>query len=158
MRTRHGFSGCAISAKGRRRGEDGQSLVEMALILPMMLGFVLGLIVIFLAFYTHEYLSELAREGSRYAAVHGSSCETSAGVSCTVTSGQVGTYVAGIGLPNLGGGSMTANNVTTTYPDLDEVPPHRVQVTVTYTFPYKIPFVTSKSLSMSSTSEMNIIQ
>lgn len=145
-------------ATRRLRGEDGQSLVEMALILPTMLGFVFGLFVIFLAFYTHEYISELAREGSRYAAVHGSSCVTSGGASCTVTASQVSTYVAGIGLPNLGGGSMTSGNVITTYLDGDEVPPHRVQVTVNYTFPFKIPFVMSQSLSMSSTSVMYIVQ
>ena len=78
----------------------------------------------------------------------------------TATSGagsylSVNNYVKAIGLPNLGGGTMT---VATTYPDGDEVPPHRVQVKVTYTFPYAIPFVPSSAISMSSTSEMNILQ
>jgi hypothetical protein len=117
--------------------------------------FVFGLMQVSLAYYTYEWISECAREGTRYAIVHGSTCQTAGGASCTVTSSGVNTYVAGIGLPNLGGGRMT---VTTTYPDGDEVPPHRVQVTVTYLFPYNIPWVTSRSLNMSSSSEMTILQ
>jgi Flp pilus assembly protein TadG len=140
------------------RREEGQALVETALVLPTMLGLILGMIVMFVAFYTHEYISELAREGTRYAVVHGSSCTTSAGASCTQTASQISTFVAGIGLPNLGGGTMSASNVTTTFPDGDQVPPHRVKIVVSYSFPYKIPFVENNTLSMSSTSVMDIIQ
>jgi Flp pilus assembly protein TadG len=140
------------------RGEKGQALVETALVLPVMFGLILGMMVMFLAFYTHEYLSELAREGTRYAAVHGSSCKTSAGASCTQTASQINTYVAGINLPNIGGGTMSASNVTTTFPDGDQVPPHRVKIVVTYSFPYRIPFVMNTTLSMSSSSVVDIIQ
>jgi hypothetical protein len=63
--------------------------------------------------------------------------------------------VSGNGLPNIGGGAAT---VVTTYPDGDEAPGHRVQVTITYVFPYRIPFVLSKSLSLSSKSVMYIVQ
>jgi hypothetical protein len=108
------------------------------------------------------HLSEAAREGTRYAMVHGSTCESSVGISCTATGTtgagsfpSVDSYVSHIGLPNLGGGTM---NVVTTYPDGDEVAPHRVAVSVTYTFPYKIPFVSSGPISFSSRSEMSILQ
>jgi Flp pilus assembly protein TadG len=143
------------------RGEEGSELVELAVSLPILFGFVFGLMQICLAFYTHEYISELAREGTRYAIVHGPSCETSAGASCTVTASAVNAYVSGLGWPNLGGGTLT---VSTTYPgpggpgSAGNVVNQPVRVTVTYTFPYKIPFVTSKNLSMSSTSQMYIIQ
>jgi Flp pilus assembly protein TadG len=146
------------SIKHPRRGEEGQSLVETALVLPVMFSLIIGMMVMFLAFYTHAYISELAREGTRYAAVHGSSCTTSAGASCELTVSQINTYVAGIGLPNLGGGTMSASNVTTTFPDGDQVPPHRVKIVVTYSFPYKIPYVMNSTLSMSSTSVMDILQ
>jgi Flp pilus assembly protein TadG len=138
------------------RGEEGSELVELAVSLPILFGFVLGLMQICLAFYTHEYISELAREGTRYAIVHGPSCETSAGASCAVTASAVNAYVSGLGWPNLGGGTLT---VSTTYPGPGgDVVGQPVQVTVTYTFPYKIPFVTSQNLSMSSKSVMYIIQ
>lgn len=148
--------------KALLRGQRGETLVAFAMTMPIMLGFLLGMVQVCLGYYTYEWISEAAREGTRYAIVHGSTCETSAGTSCmvTATSGagsylSVNNYVKAIGLPNLGGGTMT---VATTYPDGDEVPPHRVQVKVTYTFPYAIPFVPSSAISMSSTSEMNILQ
>ena len=78
-----------------------------------------------------------------------------------MTAAQVNSHVSGIGLPNLGGGTMT---VDTTYPGPGgpgsggDVVGQPVQVTITYTFPYKIPFVTNTSLTMSSKSVMYIIQ
>jgi Flp pilus assembly protein TadG len=144
------------------RGENGETLVAFAVTLPILLSFLFGMVQVCLVFYTYEWISEAAREGTRYAMVHGSTCESSGGVSCTVsgTSGagsflSVNSYVSAFGLPNLGGGTM---NVVTTYPDGDEVPPHRVMVNVTYTFPYKIPFASTKPISLSSTSEMSILQ
>jgi Flp pilus assembly protein TadG len=143
-------------------GEKGETLVAFAITLPIMLSFLFGMMQVCLVFYTYEWISEAAREGTRYAMVHGSTCESSGGVSCTVTGAtgagsflSVDGYVSAIGLPNLGGGTT---NVVTTYPDGDEIPPHRVVVNVTYTFPYKIPFVSSKPISLSSTSEMSILQ
>jgi Flp pilus assembly protein TadG len=150
---RHGLN------RGCLRGEEGSQLVEFALTLPILLGLIFGLMQICLAFYTHAYISELAREGTRYAIVHGPTCKTSGGASCTVTAAGVNSYVSGLGWPNLGGGTLSASNVTTTYPGTGgELVGNPVVVTVTYQFPYKIPFVTSKTLSLSSTSEMTIIQ
>jgi len=158
MTIQSAFRAQVDAAARRLRGEDGQSLAEIAVVLPIMLTFVFGLMLLFMAFYTHEYISELAREGTRYAAVRGSSCTTSSGVSCTVTAAQVNSYVAGIGLPNLGGAPMTASNVATTYLDNDEAPGHRVQVKVTYSFPFNVPFLPRKTLSLSSTSLLYIAQ
>jgi len=140
---------------GLRRGDEGSSLVSFAMTLPILLGFTFGVMQVCLGYYSYEEISEAAREGTRYAAVRGSTCETSAGASCTVTAAEVQTYVSGLGWPNLGGGTMT---VTATYPDGDEVPGHRVRVATAYVFPYKIPFMTTHALSMSSTSQMYILQ
>lgn len=148
------------------RSESGESLIAFAFSTSVLLGFLLGVIEMSMAFYTYQMISECAREGTRYAIVHGSTCETSAGKSCEVTattapSGSglqtVNSYAASLGYPNPAGGTIVA---TTTYPGTSntEAPGQMVQVTVTYTYPYKIPFVTNKSLSMSSTSEMTIVQ
>jgi Flp pilus assembly protein TadG len=150
-----GGLGRALAHPPSAEGERGDSLVEFALTVPILLTFLLGLTAMCLGYYTYEWISEAAREGTRYAIVHGANCETSAGVSCEATASQVNSYVTSIGLPNLGGGTMSAN---TTYPDGDEVSPHRVKVVVTYTFPYTIPWVTSTNISLSSTSQMYIIQ
>jgi Flp pilus assembly protein TadG len=154
-RTWHGFFRRHHADPQTAEAERGDSLVEFALTIPILLTFLLGLTEMCLGYYTYEWISEAAREGTRYAIVRGANCETSAGASCEATASDVNTYVTSIGLPNLGGGTMIAN---TTYPDGDEVSPHRVKVVVTYTFPYKIPWVTSSNISLTSTSEMYILQ
>jgi Flp pilus assembly protein TadG len=143
------------------RGECGDSLVSFALTVPILFGFVFGLMQVCLALYSHEYISELAREGARYAIVHGPDCLTSSGTSCMVTATtgagsfpSVNSYVSQSALPNLGGGKITVN---TTYPS-GEVVNQPVRVNVSCAFPFNILFVTSTTLTMSSTSEMYIIQ
>jgi len=112
-------------------------------------------------FYTREYISELAREGTRYAIVHGSTCVTSPnGASCTASptasaATSVATYMQERGWPNLGGGKL---NPVVTYLNGDEAPGHQVRVSITYQFPYSIPFIKESELSMTSSSTMTIIQ
>jgi Flp pilus assembly protein TadG len=141
-------------SKNLARNEEGQSLVETSLSILILMGFVFSLAQICLAFYTYEYISEMAREGARYAAMHGPTCQTSAGASCTIAAADIKTYVAGIGLPNLGGGTMV---VTPSYPN-GELVGQPVVVNITYSFPYHVPWMPYKALSMSSTSEVYIIQ
>lgn len=143
------------------RCESGQALVEFALTFSILFGFIIGLMQVSLALYSYEYISEIAREGTRYAIVHGPNCMTSGGVPCEVTDTagagsfpSVDSYVSGTELPNMGGGTVTVN---TSYPN-GELENKPVQVTVTYAFPYQIPFFPSKTLSLSSTSVMYIVQ
>jgi len=160
---RRGYRFCAQLNQGKNplQGERGQVLVEFALTLPILLMFVFGLMELCLAFYTHEYISELAREGTRYAIVHGSTCVTSpGGASCTASSTasdatSVATYVQGRGWPNLGGGTLTP---VVTYLNNDKAPGHQVRVSITYQFPYNIPFIPATVLSMTSSSTMTILQ
>lgn len=156
---------CRLQAQsgGKRNfphGENGSELVEMAFTLPILIGFIFGLIQVCLALYSHAYISELAREGSRYASFHGANCtDSNSKASCTATAAQIGAYVTSLGLPNLGGGKVSVDTTTANmFPDGDQVSPHRVQVKVTYIFPYKIPFVASSNLTMSSKSVMTIFQ
>jgi Flp pilus assembly protein TadG len=142
------------------RNECGEELVEVALSIAVLIGIIFGLIEVCLAFYSAAYIAEVAREGSRYAAFHGANCTNSyTGASCTVTALQIGTYVTSLSLPNLGGGAVSVDTTPADiFPDGDQVSPHRVVVKATYSFPYKIPFVSSSTLSISSTSTMTIIQ
>ncbi len=135
--------------------QSGETVVTLALVLPMLIGFVFGIMQVCLLYYTWEMIAESACQGSRYAMVRGSTCETSAAASCTITAAQVNSYVKGLGWPNLGNGTM---DVSTTFPDGDEVPGHRVMVTVTYSFPYQIPFVVTRTLSFSSSSQVYFVQ
>ena len=137
------------------KGDEGSALVEFALTAPLLFAFFFGLIEVSMAIYTHQVISETAREGTRYAMVRGSTCVDGSGNACTATIATVNSYVAAIPWPNIGGGTTTIN---TTYPDGNKAPGSRVQVTITCAFPFRVPFVRASTLSLTSTSVMPIVQ
>lgn len=139
-------------------------MVEMALSLIVLLTILFGLIEICLALYTYHYVSDAAREGTRYAIVHGASCQVS-GVSCTVTKPQIQTYVQNLGYPGITTSAMTVTTTYSPYPAggtcvaaLCNGPGDLATVTAQYKFPLSIPFVPSRTLTISSTSSMVISQ
>ncbi|HKO19085.1 MAG TPA: TadE/TadG family type IV pilus assembly protein [Acidobacteriaceae bacterium] len=142
------------SLRSRLRDEQGQSLVEFAITFSILIGFVFAFIEVCLMFYTYCMISECAREGSRYAAVHGSTCQTAALVSCTASAYGINSYVAQLGYPNLASGTMT---VSTTFPDGSEAPGNHVKVAVQYAFPITLAFVPRNTWTMSTSSTVTIL-
>lgn len=150
------------SARERCWNSEGQTLVETALSLTILFTLVFGIIGLGLALYTYNFVSESAREGSRYAMVHGSSC-TSPCVEATDASIQ--TYVQNLGYPGLNSANLT---VTTTWPDTGATctpsaspcnnPGNNVKVKAVYNFPWSVPFLPKSTLMMKSTSEVIISQ
>jgi len=144
--------------------EDGQSTLETALSAIAVLTLFLGVMEMCQALYTYHFVSEAAREGTRYAMVRGSSC-TGFTSACPAQASDVQTYVRGIGFPGIVPANVT---VTTTLPTTGSSctpsslpcnnPGNFVQVTVQYKYPLSIPFVPSSSLPLSSTSKMAISQ
>ena len=135
--------------------EEGQALVEAAIAIPIVTAFMFTMIELCLVFYSNCLTSELAREGSRYAIVHGATCLTATNASCTSNASAVNSYVSHLGWPNLGGGTIIP---ATTFPDGNQNPGNRVQVQVTYVFPVNLPFVPPNTLSLKSQSVMYIVQ
>jgi Flp pilus assembly protein TadG len=144
--------------------EEGQSTLETALSAIAVLTLFLGVMEMCMALYTYHFVSEAAREGTRYAMVRGSSCSGFSSA-CPAQASDVRTYVRGIGFP----GIVPANvAVTTSWPTTGSSctpsslpcnnPGNLVQVTVQYRFPLSIPFVPSSSLPLTSTSKMAISQ
>ena len=146
--------------RGDRPTDEGQALIEFALMLPLLLFFTFVLIEICLAYYSYCMISECAREGTRFAMVRGATCQFPSGASCTATPAQIQTFVSQIGYPNLGGGVMTpvATFPGATGSNPGDKPGSPVQVTVTYTLPVNLPFIPMNAISMSSTSVMNFVQ
>ena len=144
-------------------GEDGQTLIEMAVSLPILFALIFCFMELCLAFYTYDMISESAREGAQYAMVRSTNCVTNnsgASVPCTATSTQVNTYVSHLGWPNIAGGTITP---ATTYIQVSpnaagNIPGNYVKVAVTYVFPIKMPFVPKNSITLTSSSQMYIIQ
>jgi hypothetical protein len=97
--------------------QRGQSLVEFALLLPLMLLIITGLFDLGRAVWQTNTLAYAAREGTRYAIVHGSAGNPAANPTrmspCTdtVICTEIPAYVraAAIGVPNI--------TVTVDYPD-----------------------------------------
>jgi Flp pilus assembly protein TadG len=144
------------------RNSEGQTLVETAVSLTLLFSMVFGLINVGMALYSYNFVAESAREGSRYAMVRGSSCSSP----CTVaTNASVQAYVQSLRYPGLNSSNVTT---TTTWPDTGSSctpsitpcnnPGNNVMVKVSYSFPWSIPFVPSRTLTMSSTSEVIISQ
>ena len=140
--------------RNRLRDDRGQSLVEFAITFSILMGFVFMVIEVCLMFYTYCMISECAREGTRYAAVHGSTCQTAALASCTASASDINKYVAQLGYPNLANGTML---VSTTFPDGSEVPGSHVQVAITYVFPITLAFVPSNAWKFNTSSTMTIL-
>lgn len=120
--------------RGFHRGEGAQSLVEFALTLPLFLLLVTGIFDVARAVWQENSLAYAAREGTRYAIVHGSAGTPVVGPcsSCVnpvsnnlaylvdaVTSSAIGVY-------NI--------DVTVDYPDGDNQRNHRVTVDATAPF------------------------
>lgn len=124
----------------KHRGESGQSLVEFALSIVFVLVLIFGIIELTVFVYTYNVLADAAKEGVRYAIVHGTGVGASncsgpggSGVTCTDSSGTniqatVGKYTT---LSLHDSGAMT---VTPTFPDSSSVPPSRVRVTIAYNY------------------------
>jgi Flp pilus assembly protein TadG len=144
-----------LRIKDVAHGESGGSMIEFALSFSALMTFVFCLMEICIALYSYGLISESAREATRYAIVHGSTCLTGSSTSCTASATSINTYAKNLGLPNIGGGTL---NVTTTFPDGSNVPGNRVNVSIQYTMPIKMPFVPKSSLSMTSASQMYILQ
>jgi Flp pilus assembly protein TadG len=143
--------------------EDGQALVETALSIVILLTFLFGIFEVSLAAYTYHFLSEAAREGTRYAIVRGNTC-TGFPSACPATTAQIKSYVLGLNYPGIDSSKMAVNVNNYAFPAGTTCSPsascnnagNEVQVQVQYAFPFAVPFVPSSTINMSSTSEMVI--
>ena len=141
--------------RSRLGGEEGQSLVEATFSMLVLLMIVLGIMDMGMALYSYDFVADAAREGARYAIVHGSAC-----TGCVATSSSIQTYVKNLGLVGIKSSDLT---VTTTWPDTGSLctpslspcnnQGNNVKVTVNLVFHLGIPLVPSSTLNLSSTSE-----
>jgi Flp pilus assembly protein TadG len=138
-----------MKCRSATRGSKGQAQVEFALTVVFVMVLVLGCIEMMVLIYTYSVLADAAKEGVRYAVVHG------AGVGAANCSGPGGAVPGGATVTCA---DATANNVITkvtnytsfsfhdssamtitpTYLDTSSVAPSRVRVTVSY--PYQAIF------------------
>jgi Flp pilus assembly protein TadG len=122
-----------------RTGEQGQALVEFALTAVFMMVLIISIIEMSMLLYTYSVVADAAKEGVRYAIVHGSHNSSPSGPTCPCSAidGAVGTGVVK-SYAQLSFHDTTPMTVTVTYPDSTNPPanqsPNRVRVTVSYPY------------------------
>ena len=94
-----------MRSRRRPRRRRGATLVEAAIVLPVTILLFLGTIIVGLGVYRYNEVAYLAREGSRWASVHGPKYQAdqkqSAPTASDVVTNAVVPHMAGLTLANL---------------------------------------------------------
>jgi Flp pilus assembly protein TadG len=129
-----------MMSRTNNRKDTGQATIEFALTAVFVMVVLFGAIEMIVMIYTYTVLADAAKEGVRYAIVHGTGVGASncsgpggGGVTCSdSTATNVKTTVSNY--TKLSFHDSAAMTVTPTYPDSSSVAPNRVRVTVTYVY------------------------
>jgi hypothetical protein len=129
---------------------NGQATVEFALTIIFVMIMIIGSLELIVLIYTYNVLADAAKEGVRYAIVHGSRNTMPSGPSCPCVDidgpaappGSMGGFASGYGVVKTYGRyslhDTTLMTVTVTYPDAANPPanqaPNRVRVVVSYVY------------------------
>jgi Flp pilus assembly protein TadG len=133
----------------RRHWQRGATMVEFGLIASAFFMLIFGVIQMALAVFAYNSLCDAAREAARYAMVHGPS---SANPATTSQIQQVAMNVA----PNL---NLQTSNITVSWPSDSNLPSLKdAQVTITYNYSFRIPFMSAVTLPLTSSSQMLVSQ
>ena len=123
------------TTRGRRRdAQRGQSLAELALMLPVLLILLFGVVEFGMVLKSYIQVTNATREGARYAALGATAgsfptnCQASGD---TTVVGRTCGSLAGLKLANV-------SSVSVTYPD-GKVSGNKVVVTVNYTYKFFTP-------------------
>jgi Flp pilus assembly protein TadG len=127
----------------------GTSLVEAAIVYPVALLLTIGVIVAGLGVFRYQQVASLAREGARYASVHGTQYATDTG-NAAYTSTAISTYVMSKAA-GLNTSSLTVTTSPATAPDSSTPGKNTVSVTVSYPW---VPEAYFGGVTLTSTSVM----
>jgi Flp pilus assembly protein TadG len=143
----------------------GATLVEFAFLIPLLFALVFGIIDFGRALYSYHFVSNAAREASRWASVRGRDCS---GLSdCHAAASDVSAYVASIAPVGIDANPSRLSTVTTWVAPPNNLticaafptnPGCSVQVQVNYQFKFVLPFLPASGINMTSTSQMIISQ
>jgi len=119
----------------------GAHAVESAIILPITLFLLIGLVVGAIGVFSYQEVACLAREGARYASTHGAQWRTDAGLLPGTSTDWTNDIIANGIQPHEINLDQTRLNITCSWPPVSNQPTHpdnwpgsKVTVTVTYTW------------------------
>ena len=128
------------------RSARGQAQVEFALVIVFLMILCLGSMELISLVHAYNVLADSAKEGVRYAIVHGDNNSVFSGPACPCVDidgpaapvGTLGGNGSGYGVVKTYAKyalhDITGLTVTVTYPDASRKPPNRVRVVVAYPF------------------------
>ncbi|MGH9744870.1 MAG: TadE/TadG family type IV pilus assembly protein [Candidatus Acidiferrales bacterium] len=140
--------------------------MEFAFLVPVLFALVFGIIDFGRAMYSYHFVSNAAREASRWASVRGSNCADYS-QACPAAATDVSDYVASIAPPGIdkSPSRLVANTTWVAPPNNLAIcvtqpnnPGCTVQVQVSYQFRFVLPFLPASGITMTSTSQMIISQ
>ena len=139
-----------------RHGERGSSMVEFAIAAAALMLFVFGIFEFARALYAYHTVSNAARLGARWAIVRGANCSVLD--HCQATQADVQNYVQSQVVAAMNASSIT---VSVSWPGSGTCASSNargcpVQVTVNYPFAFDLPFISTQTLTISSSSQMTI--
>jgi Flp pilus assembly protein TadG len=157
----------------RLKTEDGTNLVEFAWAFLLLVTILFGICEFGTVLYTYHFVSHAAKSAARWAAVNGSTCASDSSCTGAADSTAIGSYVKSIAPSGINTsnppltttaswpststactGSWSSSNTTGT--PAQNNPGCTVEVTVSYQYSFMFQLVSSKPLTLSSTSEMTI--
>ena len=112
----------------RFRADDGGNLIEFALVLPLLLLVMLGIIEFGFIFQRHEIVTNAAREGARMAVLPGYTEDD--------VKARVADYLTSGGVPTTATNPVVTSVADTVSAGASTMPSRRVTVTYTYTFTF----------------------
>ena len=144
----------------KAKDERGSELVEFALAITILLTLMFGIIGFAQAAYAYHFVSNAAREATRYASVRGSTCPPAQLSDCPITEGEITSYVQTLAPLGINGSLLgvfpapvdPGGNCSGGYS-----PGCAIQVKVTYPFAF-LPVLNLANFTISSTSQMVISQ
>jgi Flp pilus assembly protein TadG len=160
--------GCLVSRfasyKQVLTGEDGTDLVEFAIVFLLLMTLLFGIAGFGHALYAYHFVSNEAREATRWAAVNGSTCATDSSCTAPATRADIQSFVTNHTPLGIDSTQVTANATwnppgsfgPSTCSTTNNAPGCTVEVQVSYNFRFVFPLIRTTVLPLSSTSEMVI--
>jgi Flp pilus assembly protein TadG len=142
------------------RKRKGAALVESALVLPVLILLILGIVIVGLGVFRYQQMATLAREGARWASVHGAQYAADTGKSAATASDVYNTAIlpmaVGLDLKSLSYSVSWPKGNLPSYADPNSNPPGQpVGATVVVTVRYNwIPEAYFGGVTLASTSTM----
>ena len=161
------------AGRGFREFDEGSALIEFAASAVLFFTLLFGIVDFSRALYVDHFVATAAQEATRYAMVRGASwtstCAAVPGYGCTATSSNIGTFVQSLAPAGVVKSSLS---VTVSWPGTDATGASctssgssaansagcTVSVVVSYPFAFATPLIVRKTLSLSSTSQVTIVQ